>query len=123
MRIRQGVAMARRRRSRLPDEVRAAAVRAGLAFAFTVVTVIVAVLASWSHTTLIVPALATMAMGVFILAWCLIDIVVSRQVAASRRRAPHSASPMTGSRADAHTGARGTARPALHQQPDRRAGW
>ncbi|MFF2630941.1 hypothetical protein ACFVUN_34900 [Kitasatospora griseola] len=90
--------MARRRRRRLPDEVRAAAVRAGLAFAFTVVTVIVAVLASWSHTTLIVPALAMMAMGVFVLAWCLIDVVVSRQVAASRRRTPNSAGPLDGSR-------------------------
>ncbi|WP_052509115.1 hypothetical protein [Kitasatospora griseola] len=90
--------MARRRRNRLPDEVRAAAVRAGLAFAFTVVTVIVAVLASWSHTNLIVPALAMMAMGVFVLVWCLIDVVVSRQVAASRRRAPNSSGPLDGSR-------------------------
>ncbi|MFJ8441820.1 hypothetical protein [Kitasatospora griseola] len=111
--------MARRRRSRLPDEVRAAAVRAGLAFAFTVVAVIVAVLASWSHTTLIVPALAMMAMGVFVTAWCLIDIIVSRQVAASRRRDANPAGPMSGAR----TGARGTARPAVHPQPDRRAGW
>ncbi|MGX4736463.1 hypothetical protein [Kitasatospora griseola] len=111
--------MARRRRSRLPDEVRAAAVRAGLAFAFTVVTVIVAVLASWSHTTLIVPALAMMAMGVFVTAWCLIDIVVSRQVAASRDQ--RSANPMTGARTK--PGARGTARPAAHSQPGRRAGW
>ncbi|MFD7644706.1 hypothetical protein ACFV4P_29130 [Kitasatospora sp. NPDC059795] len=94
--------MARRRRRRLPDEVRAAAVRAGLAFAFTVVTVIVAVLASWSHTGLIVPALALMAMGVFVLVWCLIDVVVSRQVAASRRRTPNSTGPLDGSRERAH---------------------
>ncbi|KDN86642.1 hypothetical protein [Kitasatospora cheerisanensis] len=101
--------MARRRRSRLPDEVRAAAVRAGLAFAFTVVTVIVAVLASWSHTALIVPALAMMAMGVFVLVWCLIDVVVSRQVAASRRRAPNSLGPLDGSRE--RTRRRGSASP------------
>ncbi|WP_143200408.1 hypothetical protein [Kitasatospora sp. CB01950] len=94
--------MARRRRRRLPDEVRAAAVRAGLAFAFTVVTVIVAVLASWSHTGLIVPALALMAMGVFVLVWCLIDVVVSRQVAASRHRTPNSTGPLDGSRERAH---------------------
>ncbi|MEV4560234.1 hypothetical protein AB0K51_25010 [Kitasatospora sp. NPDC049285] len=90
--------MAGRRRGRLPDEVRAAAVRAGLAFAFTVVTVIVAVLASWSHTGLLTPALTAMGAGVFVTAWCLIDVVVSRQVAASRRREPNSAGPLDGSR-------------------------
>ncbi|GGR00244.1 hypothetical protein [Kitasatospora griseola] len=104
--------MARRRRNRLPDEVRAAAVRAGLAFAFTVVTVIVAVLASWSHTNLIVPALAMMAMGVFVLVWCLIDVVVSRQVAASRRRAPNSSGPLDGSRERTR---RPNARPSPHR--------
>lgn len=90
--------MAVRRRGRLPDEVREAAVRAGLAGAFTVVTVIVAVLASWAHTGLLAPALALMALGVFLLVWCLIDVLVSRQVAASRRRAPNSAGPLDGSR-------------------------
>ncbi|MFJ5234978.1 hypothetical protein ACIQBJ_34445 [Kitasatospora sp. NPDC088391] len=87
-----------RRRGRLPDEVRGAAVRAGLAFAFTVVAFVVALLASWAHTDLLTPALALMALGVFLTAWCLIDVVVSRQVAASRRRSPNSAGPLDGSR-------------------------
>ncbi|RKE18179.1 hypothetical protein [Streptomyces sp. TLI_171] len=90
--------MAAGRRGRLPDEVRGAAVRAGLAFAFTVVTVIVALFASWAHTDLLTPALALMALGVFLTAWCLIDVAVSRQVAASRRRAPNSTGPLDGSR-------------------------
>jgi hypothetical protein len=90
--------MAVRRRGRLPDEVRAAAVRAGMSFAFTVVAFVVALLASWAHTGLLTPALALMALGVFLTAWCLIDVVVSRQVAASRRRVPNSAAPLDGSR-------------------------
>ncbi|MFJ4681525.1 hypothetical protein [Kitasatospora sp. NPDC088783] len=90
--------MAVRRRGRLPDEVRAAAVRAGMAFAFTVFTFVVALFASWAHTGLLTPALALMALGVFLLAWCLIDVAVSRQVAASRHRAPNSAAPLEGSR-------------------------
>ncbi|GLW55759.1 hypothetical protein [Kitasatospora phosalacinea] len=90
--------MAVRRRGRLPDEVRAAAVRAGLSFAFALVAFVVALFASWAHTDLLTPALALMALGVFVLAWCLIDVVVSRQVAASRRRSPNSAGPLEGSR-------------------------
>ncbi|GLW73315.1 hypothetical protein Kpho02_56140 [Kitasatospora phosalacinea] len=90
--------MAVRRRGRLPDEVRAAAVRAGMSFAFALVAFVVALFASWAHTGLLTPALALMGLGVFGLAWCLIDVVVSRQVAASRRRAPNSADPLDGSR-------------------------
>ncbi|MFF4342693.1 hypothetical protein ACFY00_22515 [Kitasatospora sp. NPDC001540] len=90
--------MAVRRRGRLPDEVRAAAVRAGMSFAFALVAFVVALFASWAHTDLLTPALALMGLGVFGLAWCLIDVVVSRQVAASRRRAPNSAEPLEGSR-------------------------
>ncbi|WP_157845528.1 hypothetical protein [Kitasatospora phosalacinea] len=94
--------MAVRRRGRLPDEVRAAAVRAGMSFAFTVFTFVVALFASWARTGLLTPALALMALGVFALAWCLIDVAVSRQVAASRRRAPNSAAPLEGSRDHGH---------------------
>lgn len=85
-------------RRRLPDEVRAAAVRAWLGFSLTLVAVIVAVLASYGGSGLLAPALAVMAVGVFGTAWSLLDILVSRQIAAQRRRAPNSASPLDGSR-------------------------
>ncbi|MEV7025381.1 hypothetical protein [Kitasatospora sp. NPDC093558] len=88
-----------RRRRRLPDEVRAAAVRAVLSFAFTLVGVVVATLASYAGSWLMTPALMAMGLGVFGTMWCLLEILVSRQVAAQRMRAPNSATPMAGSRA------------------------
>ncbi|MFE6055813.1 hypothetical protein ACFQ6N_34145 [Kitasatospora sp. NPDC056446] len=89
----------RRRRRRLPDEVRAAAVRAVLSLAFTLVGVVVATLASYAGSWMLTPALMAMGLGVFGTMWCLLEILISRQVAAQRTRAPDSAHPMTGSRA------------------------
>ncbi|MBD0691481.1 hypothetical protein [Streptomyces sp. CBMA123] len=88
-----------RRRRRLPDEVRSAAVRAVLCLAFTLVGVVVATLASYAGSWLMTPALMAMGLGVFGTMWCLLEILISRQVAAQRMRGPNSASPMAGSRA------------------------
>ncbi|MFE4516646.1 hypothetical protein ACFRMQ_20915 [Kitasatospora sp. NPDC056783] len=89
----------RRRRRRLPDEVRAAAVRAVLCLSFTLVGVVVATLASYAGSWLLTPALLAMGLGVFGTMWCLLEILISRQVAAQRMRAPGAAHPMAGSRA------------------------
>ncbi|MFI5533932.1 hypothetical protein ACIA8O_35885 [Kitasatospora sp. NPDC051853] len=86
------------RRRRLPDEVRAAAVRAWMSFSFTLVGLIVATLASYARTWLLTPALVAMAVGVFGTAWSLLEIVISRQIAAQRMRGPHANSPMAGSK-------------------------
>ncbi|WP_052707763.1 hypothetical protein [Streptomyces rubellomurinus] len=88
-----------RRRRRLPDEVRAAAVRAVLSLAFTLVGVVVATLASYAGSWLLTPALLAMGLGVFGSMWCLLEILISRQVAAQRQRGPNSAHPMAGGRA------------------------
>ncbi|MGW4898456.1 hypothetical protein ACWEQL_40405 [Kitasatospora sp. NPDC004240] len=82
----------------MPDEVRSAAVRAVLCLAFTLVWIMVATLASYAGRGLLTPALLAMALGVFGTAWCLLEIVISRQIAAQRMRGPHSATPMAGSR-------------------------
>ncbi|WP_158845089.1 hypothetical protein [Streptomyces sp. NRRL WC-3742] len=76
-----------RRRRRLPDEVRAAAVRAVLSFSFTLVGIVVATLASYAGSSLLTPALMAMGLGVFGTMWCLLEILISRQVAAQRLRA------------------------------------
>ncbi|MFB7619100.1 hypothetical protein [Kitasatospora sp. NPDC056181] len=99
-----------RRRRRLPDEVRTAAVRAVLCLAFTLVGLLVATLASFAGSWLLTPALMAMGLGVFGSAWCLLEIMISRQVAAQRMRGPNSASPMAGSRAP--SGPRPLPRPA-----------
>ncbi|MGW6917757.1 hypothetical protein ACWGB8_28600 [Kitasatospora sp. NPDC054939] len=88
-----------RRRRRMPDEVRTAAVRAVLCLAFTLVGVMVSTLASYAGSWLMMPALTAMGLGVFGTAWCLLEILISRQVAAQRLRGPGSATPMAGSRA------------------------
>ncbi|MER6364165.1 hypothetical protein [Kitasatospora sp. NPDC001527] len=90
-----------RRRRRLPDEVRRAVVRAVLCLAFTLVGIVVATLSSYADSWLMTPALMAMGLGVFGTMWCLLEILISRQVAAQRMRAPNSASPMAGSRAPA----------------------
>ncbi|MER7584648.1 hypothetical protein [Kitasatospora sp. NPDC097691] len=87
-----------RRRRRLPDEVRAAAVRAVLSLAFTLVGVVVATLASYAGSWMLTPALMAMGLGVFATMWCLLEILISRQIAAQRIRTPGSAHPMAGSR-------------------------
>ncbi|MFE6751262.1 hypothetical protein ACFVGM_35815 [Kitasatospora purpeofusca] len=90
-----------RRRRRLPDEVRTAVVRAVLCLAFTLVGIVVAALSSYADSWLMTPALMAMGLGVFGTMWCLLEILISRQVAAQRVRAPNSASPMGGSGAPA----------------------
>ncbi|MFB7475948.1 hypothetical protein [Kitasatospora sp. NPDC056184] len=90
-----------RRRRRLPDEVRRAVVRAVLCLSFTMVGIVVATLSSYADSWLMTPALMAMGVGVFGTMWCLLEILISRQVAAQRMRAPNSASPMAGSRAPA----------------------
>ncbi|MFF7592639.1 hypothetical protein ACFZCK_34695 [Kitasatospora purpeofusca] len=90
-----------RRRRRLPDEVRTAVVRAVLCLAFTLVGIVVAALSSYADSWLMTPALMAMGLGVFGTMWCLLEILISRQVAAQRVRAPNSASPMGGSRTPA----------------------
>ncbi|MFG3056816.1 hypothetical protein ACGFZP_38510 [Kitasatospora sp. NPDC048239] len=87
-----------RRRRRLPDEVRAAVVRAVLCLAFTLVGLLVATLASYADSWLMTPALMAMGLGVFGTMWCLLEIMISRQVAAQRMRGPGQATPMAGSR-------------------------
>ncbi|MDH6710260.1 uncharacterized membrane protein (DUF485 family) [Kitasatospora sp. MAA19] len=100
-----------RRRRRLPDEVRAAAVRAVLCLSFTLVGVVVATLASYADSWLMTPALMAMGLGVFGTMWCLLEILISRQVAAQRLRAPGSAHPMAGSRTPDPLAARPLPRP------------
>ena len=78
-------------RRRLPDEVRTAAVRTVLFFAFTLVCAMVTVLASLARSWLIVPALMVTAVGVFASAWCLLEIGIARQVAAERTRGSSTA--------------------------------
>ncbi|WP_157855391.1 hypothetical protein [Kitasatospora purpeofusca] len=90
-----------RRRRRLPDEVRTAVVRAVLCLALTLVGIVLAVLSSYADSWLMTPALMAMGLGVFGTMWCLLEILISRQVAAQRVRAPNSASPMGGSRTPA----------------------
>ncbi|MFF8775044.1 hypothetical protein [Kitasatospora sp. NPDC015120] len=103
-----------RRRRRLPDEVRRAVVRAVLCLAFTMVGIVVATLSSYADSWLMTPALMAMGVGVFGTMWCLLEILISRQVAAQRMRAPNSASPMAGSRVPA---ARPQPYPQRPQQP------
>jgi hypothetical protein len=73
-----------RRRRRLPDEVRSAAVRAGLAFAFTLVCVMVTILSSLARSWMFLPAVVMTALGVFTSTWCLLEIWIARQIAAQR---------------------------------------
>ncbi|MFJ6138986.1 hypothetical protein [Kitasatospora sp. NPDC092286] len=101
------------RRRRLPDEVRAAVVRAVLCLSFTLVGLVVATLASYADSWLMTPAMMAMGLGVFGTMWCLLEILISRQIAAQRMRGPDSASPMAGSR----TAARPLPRPVPRQAP------
>lgn len=71
-------------RRRLPDEVRTAAVRAGLSFAFTFVCLMVTILASLADTWMLVPALLVTAVAVLVSTWSLLEIWIARQVAAQR---------------------------------------
>ncbi|MFJ6215912.1 hypothetical protein ACIQGZ_21640 [Streptomyces sp. NPDC092296] len=72
------------RRGRLPDEVRSAAVRAWISFSFTLVSVMVTLLASLADGWLFVPAVLVTALGFFASTWCLLEIWIARQIAAQR---------------------------------------
>jgi hypothetical protein len=86
-------------RRRMPDEVRAAAVRTVVFLAFTLVALIFSSLASFAHARkAMTTGLLLTGIGVFAIAWCLLEIVISRQIAAQRRRGPGGDSPLTGSR-------------------------
>lgn len=82
----------------MPDEVRSAAVRTVLFLAFTLVSLMVAMLASYGHSRLLTPALAVTGLGVFGITWCLLEVMISRQIAAQRRRGPGRDSPAAGAR-------------------------
>ncbi|AUG81379.1 hypothetical protein CFP65_6736 [Kitasatospora sp. MMS16-BH015] len=110
----------------MAEEVRRAAVRAYLFFSCTVVALLVASMASLAHSTLLMPALLTTALGVFGTAWGLIDIVIARQIAAQRRRGPNSASPLAGAKPQKAEWAgrqERTVRPALTPVEDRSHRW
>ncbi len=86
-------------RRRMPDEVRSAAVRTVLFLAFTLVALTIATLASYAHTAKVLTlALGASGLGVFGIAWCLLEIMISRQIAAQRRRGPGRDSPAAGGR-------------------------
>ncbi len=83
----------------MPDEVRAASVRTVIFLAFTLVSLIFASLASLAHARrAMTMALLITGLGVFGIVWCLLEIVISRQIAAQRRRGPGGDTPSTGSR-------------------------
>ncbi|MCD0483712.1 LMBR1 domain-containing protein [Streptacidiphilus sp. ASG 303] len=71
-------------RRRLPDEVRSAAVRAWMAFSFTLFCLMVTVLAALGHTWLFLPSLLVTAASVLASTWGLLDVWIARQVAAQR---------------------------------------
>ncbi|MDH6122493.1 hypothetical protein [Kitasatospora sp. GAS204B] len=86
-------------RRRMPDEVRAAAVRTVVFLAFTLVGLTVATLASFAHAKKALTLMMLVSgIGVFGIVWCLLEIVISRQIAAQRRRGPGRDRPLTGSR-------------------------
>ncbi|MGF1429206.1 hypothetical protein [Kitasatospora sp. LaBMicrA B282] len=86
-------------RRRMPDEVRAAAVRTVVFLAFTLVSLSVATLASFAHARkALTLMLLVSGIGVFGIVWCLLEIVISRQIAAQRRRGPGYDSPRAVSR-------------------------
>ncbi|WP_344442611.1 hypothetical protein [Kitasatospora nipponensis] len=66
--------------------------------AFTLVTLIYATLASFAHSRALTPALMLTGLGVFGIVWCLLEVVISRQIAAQRRRGPGRDSPIAANR-------------------------
>ncbi|MDH6109034.1 hypothetical protein P3T36_006043 [Kitasatospora sp. MAP12-15] len=86
-------------RRRMADEVRSAAVRAVLFLALTLVLLTITALASFAHSWVLTPGLMASGVGVFAIAYCLLDIMVSRQIAEQRRRGPGRDSPIAQSRA------------------------
>jgi hypothetical protein len=64
---------------RLPDPVRAAAVRAGLSAAVTLVAAMVAAMAALDGTWLVAPAMLLATACAVVGAWTLVDVLVTRQ--------------------------------------------
>ncbi|MDH6136505.1 hypothetical protein P3T37_005933 [Kitasatospora sp. MAA4] len=85
-------------RRRMPDEVRGAAVRAVIFLALTLVSLVFTALASFAHSWVLTPALMVTGVGVFAIAYCMLDILISRQIASQRRRGPGRDSPIAQSR-------------------------
>ncbi|MCX4750742.1 hypothetical protein OG455_35450 [Kitasatospora sp. NBC_01287] len=78
----------------MPDEVRAAAVRTVLFLALTLVGLTIATLASFAHEPRTLTLMLLLSgLGVFGIVWCLLEIVISRQIASQRRRGPGRDSP------------------------------
>jgi hypothetical protein len=83
----------------MPDEVRAASVRTVIFLAFTLLSLTYATLASYAHARkALTLALLVSGVGVFGILWCLVEIVIARQIAAQRRRGPGRDNPLAGSR-------------------------
>ncbi|WP_377272585.1 hypothetical protein [Peterkaempfera sp. SMS 1(5)a] len=95
-------------RRRLPDEVRSAAVRAVVSFAFTLVCLMVTVLASLAGGWILVPVLLVTAVAVLLSVWTALEIWIARQVAAQRDWGSGSTT--------AWAGAAGAGRPSRHRR-------
>ncbi|GAA1988985.1 hypothetical protein [Kitasatospora viridis] len=88
-----------RDRRRMPDEVRSASVRTVIFLAMTTVFLMYSTMASLDHARKALTfGLLLTGLGVFGIVWCLLEIVISRQIAAQRRRGPGRDAPLTGSR-------------------------
>ncbi|MFE9428207.1 hypothetical protein ACFYNO_35220 [Kitasatospora sp. NPDC006697] len=86
-------------RRRMPDEVRSASVRTVIFLALTIIFLMYSSMASLDHAKKAMTAgLILTGVGVFGIAWCLLEIVISRQIAAQRRRGPGRDGPLAGSR-------------------------
>lgn len=134
-------------KSRLPDPVRAAAVRAGLAVALTLVLTVAAVLCSVAEVWAAFPLVLSTIAGTVVATWGVLDVLVTRQVwvqrhgvvsepssvargrfrAASRNGPASAAGSGRTPDADRFPGAgplgfRGTPDPATDQEPDRPSG-
>lgn len=68
------------RRSRLPDPVRTAAVRAGLVVAVTIMLAVVAFLLTMAKAWLAFPAVIAAVAGIVAATWAVLDVWVTRQV-------------------------------------------
>jgi hypothetical protein len=65
---------------RLPDPVRASAVRAGLAVSFTLVEALVALLGTLAGTWIAAPAMLLTIVSTVVATWAVVDVWVTRQV-------------------------------------------
>ncbi len=65
---------------RLPDPVRASAVRAGLVVCFTVIEALVALLGTMAGAWIAAPALLATILSTVLATWAVVDVWVTRQV-------------------------------------------